>query len=154
MPTNPGGLTYGTIAVAALLAAESANQETYAETTFAVVLAMLLYWLAYTYANFTGERLREQEPFSWARLADSGRHEVPVLIGATVPLVVVIVCWIVGLSLATAVTAGVWTAAGIIVVIEFLIGVRAELTGRELLAQTLIGAVLGLLVIALRVLLH
>lgn len=37
---------------------------------------------------------------------------------------------------------------------EVAIGVRARLTGRELLRQTAFGVVLGLLVIALRVLLH
>ena len=37
---------------------------------------------------------------------------------------------------------------------EVVIGIRTELTGRDLLRQTVVGAVLGLLVIALRVLLH
>ena len=40
------------------------------------------------------------------------------------------------------------------VVLELVIGIRAELTGHELVRQTAVGAVLGLLVIALRVLLH
>ena len=44
MPTNPGRLVYGTIAVGALLAAESARQETYVETVFAVAITLLLYW--------------------------------------------------------------------------------------------------------------
>src|ERR1035441_8833725 len=49
MPTNPGRLVYGTIAVGALLAAESARQETYVETVFAVAITLLLYWLAHSF---------------------------------------------------------------------------------------------------------
>jgi hypothetical protein len=41
-----------------------------------------------------------------------------------------------------------------IVVIEVTAGVRAELCGRELVIQTLVGAALGLLVLALRLALH
>ena len=55
MPTNPAGLVYGTIAVGALLAAESARQETYTRTIIAVAIALILYWLSYSYAEFTGQ---------------------------------------------------------------------------------------------------
>jgi len=58
VPANPAGLIYGTIAVAALLAAESARRETYVETVGAVLITLLLYWLAHSYAGFTGERVR------------------------------------------------------------------------------------------------
>ncbi|MEO6859774.1 MAG: hypothetical protein ABI323_14515 [Solirubrobacteraceae bacterium] len=154
MPTNPAGLIYGTIAVAALLAAESARQETYTRTVAAVVLTLILYWLAHSYSQFTGERLEQYEGFSLRALLLSATHSLTVLIGATVPLVVLLGCWVFGASLNAGVIAAVWTSAGMIVVTEVVVGVRAELTRRELLAQTLFGALLGLLIIALRVLLH
>jgi hypothetical protein len=154
MPANPARIVYGTILVATLLSAESARQETYARTVGAVALALLLYWLANSYAEFTGDRMQKGEHFSYAGFLQTGRQELALVVGATVPLLVLLICWAAGAALSTAVTAAIWTSAAIIVVTEIVIGVRAELTGRELIRQSAFGAVLGLLVIALRVLLH
>jgi hypothetical protein len=154
MPANPARLVYGTILVATLLSAESAKQETYAETVGAVVIALLLYWLANSYAEFTGDRIEKSEHFSYAGLLQTGRQELALLLGAAVPLLVLLICWAAGAALTTAVIAAIWTAAAVIVVTEVVIGIRAELRGRELIRQSAFGAVLGLLVITLRVLLH
>ncbi|MGI8506653.1 MAG: hypothetical protein ACR2MK_07565 [Solirubrobacteraceae bacterium] len=154
MPSNPAALIYGTIAVAALLAAENARQETYPRTVGAVAVTLLLYWLAYSYAEFTGERIEHGEHFTYAGLVRAARAELAVLLGAAVPFGVLLACWVAGASETAAVTAAIWTSAGIVITAEVAIGVRARLTGRELLRQTAFGAVLGLLVIALRVLLH
>jgi uncharacterized membrane protein YadS len=45
---NPGDAVCGAIAVGALLAAETPRQETYAKTIAAVIITLLLYWLALT----------------------------------------------------------------------------------------------------------
>jgi hypothetical protein len=154
MRANPAGLIYGTISVAALLAAESARQETYPRTVGAVAITITLYWLAHSYATFTGERLEHHEHFTYKGLLLSATQELTVLLGASVPFCVLIACWILGASLTAAVAAAVWTSAAIVIAAEVIIGVRAELTGRELLRQSVVGALLGLLVIALRILLH
>ncbi len=154
MLANPAALVYGTIAVAALLAAESARRETYGGTVAAVVVTLVLYWFAYSYAEFTGQRLLHRERFTFAGVARMMRHELPVLIGATVPLAVLLAWWAVGAQLTAAVTAAVWTSAGTILLIEVSVGLSLKLTGRDLVAQTALGAILGLLVVALRVLLH
>jgi hypothetical protein len=154
MLANPAALVYGTIAVAALLAAESAQRETYGGTVGAVLVTLFLYWFAYSYAEFTGQRLQHSERFTFAGIARMMRHELPVLIGAIVPLAVLLIWWAAGAHLVAAVTAAVWTSAGTIVAIEVMVGLRLRLRGRELVAQTALGAMLGLLVVALRVLLH
>ena len=154
MYANPGGLVYGTILVATLLAAESVRRETYARTVGAVAIALVLYWLANAYATYTGARASEKRHFELRAYGHAVAHEVTVIYGALGPLVALVICWAIGASLATAVSAAVWTAAGMIVATELLIGVRSELDGRELVIQTAFGAVLGLLIVALRVLLH
>lgn len=154
MPANPGGLIYGTIVVATLLAAESARSETYPRTIGGVLLALVLYWLAHSYAAFTGERLERGEPFAYAALARTASHELAVIYGAAVPLVVLLVFWAVGNRLATGVTAAIWAAVAMIVATEVTIGVRADLKGSELARQTLVGALLGVLVLGLRIVLH
>ncbi len=154
MPNNPAGLIYGTIAVAALLAAESARQETYPRTAGAVAITLLLYWLAHSYSEFTGERLKRGEPFSYTAFARSAAQEVTVLLGAAIPFLVVLIFWVAGAALVTAVSAAIWTSVAIVIGTEVSIGVRADLGGRELVRQTAVGVLLGLMVIALRVLLH
>jgi hypothetical protein len=154
MSPSPAGLVYGTIAVGALLSAESTRQETYLRSFIAVVITLALYWMAYTYAEFTGRRLQLGESFTFAALARAGLREISVLIGAAVPLIVLLIFWAAGARLSTAVGAAIWTSAAMIVIIEFVIGRRANLSGRELVAQTAFGAFLGLLVLVLRIVLH
>jgi hypothetical protein len=91
---NPGDAIYGAIAVGALLAAETPRRETYAKTVAAVVITLLLYWLAHSYAELAGERLR-----SGARLNARGL------------LATLLICWIAGTGLSAAVLAAVWTSA-------------------------------------------
>ena len=154
MAANPAGAVYGTIAVAALLAAESARRETYPKTVAAVVLTLLLYWLAHSYAESTGHRLQSAEKLTLAGLARTMASELSILIGASVPLLAVLIWWAAGAHLTSAVSAALWTAAVVVMVTEVVVGLRARLSGRELVIQTGLGALLGLLVIALRVLLH
>jgi hypothetical protein len=154
MPANPAGLVYGTLLVATLLGAEASRAETYPKTIGALVIALLLYWVAHSYAEFTGERIEHSQPFSYAALARTARGEAAMLAGPLVPLLLILICWAAGVALTSAVLAAVWTSAGMIVAAEIVIGVRAELTGRDLVRQTAVGATLGLLVIAVRVLLH
>ncbi|MBV9838995.1 MAG: hypothetical protein JO156_12815 [Solirubrobacterales bacterium] len=154
MPANPAGVVYGTIAVGALLAAESARSETYQETIAAVAITLILYWLAHSYSELTARRLDRGERLTVAALTETMVDELGVLAGAVVPLLAVLACWVASAGLTTAVSVAVWTSAGMILVIELVIGVRAELGPRDLAAQTALGTLLGLLVLALRLVLH
>jgi hypothetical protein len=154
LSSNPGALVYGTILVATLLAAESPRRETYVEALASVVIALLVYWLSISYSEVTGERILHEEPFSVEAFRHAAVHERPVIFGAIGPLVVLIVSWVAGAGLNTAVNIAIWAAAAIIVATEVAIGVRAELTGRQLVIQTGMGVVLGLSAEGLRVLLH
>jgi hypothetical protein len=81
-------------------------------------------------------------------------HELGLLTGAATPLLALVVFGLAAASLGTAITAGIWTAAAMVLMIELVAGIRAELTGRELIGQTALGALLGCLVIAVHVILH
>ncbi len=144
----------GTVLIGALLAAESAHQETYPETVIAVVLALVLYVVAHSYAAFAGERLHSEEPLSLAGFGRAAGSEAWLIPGAGVPLLAVLVCWAIGASLSAAVTSAVWTSAGMLVVLELVAGIRAGESGFDLVVETGVGALLGALVIVLRVVLH
>jgi len=154
MLAHPGAAVYGTVTIGALLAAESAKQETYAETLAAVVTALLLYWLAHSYAELTARRLESAEPLTFAVLARTMRNNLLILAGAAIPLLTLLTFWAAGAQLTTAVNAAIWAAASVIVLVEAGLGLRARLSGTQLLIQTALGTLLGLLVIVLKVLLH
>ncbi len=154
MSLNPVGLIYGTVTVGALLAAESAKSETYLDTVGGVLIALVIYWLARSYAEFTADRVQRAEPLSVARLGRTLLHELSILLGAAIPLLTLLVWWATGASLGAAVTAAIWASAVVIALIELGAALRAKLTGRELVVQTALGVILGLLVIAMKVVLH
>lgn len=153
-PFNIRAAVYGLIAVSAVLAAETASNETYGETVVAVVLALILYWLADSYGELVALRVREAQPLTRAALRRMLWQESSIMAGGAPPLLAVLVAWVAGAGLSTALLAALWTAAATIVVTEVLAGVQAHLSGRELAIQALIGTVLGLLVLALRLALH
>jgi hypothetical protein len=154
MLPNPGAVVYGTITVGALLAAESAKRETYADTVGAVALALLVFWLAHAYSEFTAQRLERKQPLTLNRLTRTLIHELMAIVGAAIPLAALLVCWIAGVRLTSAVAAALWTSAATIVIVEVVAGVRAELAAGALMAQAAVGALFGLLVIALKLVLH
>ena len=154
MPSNLGAAIYGLITVGALLSAESTQRETYPATVAAVTITLLIYWLAHSYADFTSWRLEENKRIALDDLARMMVRQLPILFGAAIPLVTLVAAWAVGSSLATAVTAAIWTSAATILVVEILAALQAHQSGRALVLQTSIGALLGALIIALRLVLH
>jgi hypothetical protein len=151
---NLGAAVYGTILVGALLAAESAVNETYAETILAVLIALLIFWIAHAYSAFASWRLRQGEPVTVQGLLRAMSQESPLLIGAAVPLLALLIAGAAGARLTTAVNVAIWTSAAMIVVIEFVASRRSGSSGRALVFQTAVGALLGFLVIALKLILH
>jgi hypothetical protein len=154
MPASLAGLIYGTISVAALLAAESARTETYSRTVASVGILMILYWIAHSYAEFTEERVADHKPFTVSGILLMATRELTVLIGAAFPFSALLVCWALGASLSTAVAVASWTSAAIVIATEIVLGLRAELDGKEMVIQTGVGVLLGLMIVAMRVLLH
>ncbi len=153
-PWDPGRAVYGTLAVGALLAAESTRRETYGQTVGAVVLTLVLYLLAHSYSELTGRRLRQQAHLTVRELALEMRDEVPMVAAGAVPLVPILAFWAAGGALDHALLAGVWTVVAVLIAVEALAAWRLRLSGAELARQAALGAGLGLLVIALRAILH
>src|ERR1019366_8016071 len=111
MPGNTWGLVYGTIAIGALLAAETAQSETYIETVGGVLIALVIYWLAHAYSEVTAERLDRGEPLKIAAFGRVMMREVSVLVGAAIPLLALVVWGVTGAPLTSAVNAAIWTSA-------------------------------------------
>jgi hypothetical protein len=145
---------YGTITVGALLAAESVERETYLATVGAVALTLLIYVLIHAYSDYTADRLDHEEPLELSSLGRTIVLESWLLVGAGIPLVALLLCWLLGASLSTAVTVAIWTSAAMVVILELAVGLRAGAKGRDLAMQIAVGAAFGLMVILLRLILH
>ena len=150
----PGSLVYGTIIVGAVLDAESTKLETFAETVAGITIAMVLLWLAHSYAQITAERVEKGEHLSLRLIGSKMAHEVSILTGAAVPLLVVVIWWVSGGTLTGALSAGVWTCAVEIVVIEVIAALEAGLSGAEFVLQTAVGVFLGLGILVLKLIFH
>lgn len=151
---NVEGAVYGTVMIGVLFAVEDARRETYAETVEAALVVLLLYLLSHFYAHFLGVRLRARERFTAKLLWRSWRHELPILQGAIIPVLALLIAWILGATATEGTTAALWTTAVMIVTLEVAAGWRARLGAWEMLLQAGTGAILGLTIVGLKLILH
>jgi hypothetical protein len=151
---NPAGAVYGTITVGALLAAESSLRETYLETVGSVAVALVIYWLAHSYAEMLGHRLTAHKRLTAHELGRALGRDWAIVRGAGAPLLALLIGWAVGAEQETAVTVALWICAGSLVAFELLAGLRARAGPAELALELCVGAAMGVGVIVLRVILH
>ena len=151
---NPAGAIYGLITIGALLAAESGLRDTYPETVGSAAIAVVLYWFAHSYSDVLGLRLAERQPFSWGELWRTFGRDWAIARGSSMPLLALVVAWAAGASQATAVTAAVWVVVASLIAFELAAGILSRAKPRELVLEVLVGATMGLAILALRALLH
>ena len=151
---NPGGVVYGVIVIGALLAAESDRRETYLEAVGSAVIAAALYWLAHSYAKVIGRRLSEGERLTTRGLWRALVHDWAIVRGAAIPILALLVAWATGVAQETGVTAALWSSAVSLVALEVAAGIRSDATAAELMVEAGVGIVMGLAILALKVVLH
>jgi len=151
---NPSGVIYGTIAVGAVLAAESARRETFPDTLEATVIILGLYWIAHTYAAVVGDRLKAREVLTAGRFWRAFLHEASIVKGAVIPIAVLVALWIAGVSLQTGVTAALWSSAAALAAFEIIATLRSHATGAQRVTQIAVGVLLGAGILSVRVVLH
>ncbi len=151
---NPEGVVYGLIMIGALLAAESGLRDTYPETVGSATIAVVLYWFAHSYADVLGLRLAEQRRLGLEELRQTFVRDWAIVRGAGIPLLALLVGWATGASQTTALTAAVWTVVVALISFEVAAGLHSRVRPRELLLQAVVGATMGLAILALKALLH
>lgn len=151
---NPDGAVFGLITIGVLLAAESTRRETYLEVVGSALIALLLYWLAHAYSIVLGSRLRRGARLSGAVLWDGLVEGWALVRGAALPLLAVPVAALAGASSEEAATAALVVCAASLLFLELAAGVLCSARPAELLLDGVIGATMGIGVLALRVVLH
>ena len=149
VPTRQAsGVIYGTLVTASTMVAAAEGTGNAEDVTLTVIVTLLLYWVAHSYAEVIGNS--DVVAPSW-RAAGRQLAEESRMVGAcVVPLAVMLVAdWLgVGFELAVSI------ALLVTVVLLFVWGVtaarRARLSGGRALASGLIFTLLGLAIVVLK----
>jgi hypothetical protein len=151
---NPSGVVYGTLLIGAVLATESFRREELGRTLIATALTLLVYWMTHAYAEALGDRLERHVPLTVGGFRRWLVKDWSIVRGGVIPIIALLIAEAFGASLYTGVYIAVWVSAVMVVLLELVSGLRAELEGKELAMQVAAGALMGGTIIALRALLH
>jgi hypothetical protein len=151
---NAGGAVHGTVMVGVLLAAEDSHREGYPETIGAAAVVLALYWLMSLYTHTLGIRLRTRGRLSRRLLWHSCTYELAVVEGAFVPVLALLIAWMAGATVSSGVTVALWATVVSLVTLEVAAAWRARMRPQEAWLQAALGAVMGLAIIALKLILH
>jgi hypothetical protein len=146
---------YGAIITAAILDTAGGHVSTTA-LVVAVVVTLLVYWIAEEYAEVLGEQAAGGHLPSRASIRGALVSTWPMVSASYLPLLAVVVAAAAGASALTAANAGLVVAVVLLTVHGWLAGRSAQLQGWKLLWATSIAAGLGLVMILLKdlVLIH
>ena len=145
---------YGAIVTAAILDAAGDRLPTEA-LAVAVVVTLLVYWLAEEYAEILGEAAGGRLP-SWSRIREALAEAWPMVSASYLPLLALLATRTAGASPLAAANAGLVTAIIVLTFHAWSAARSAQLRGRQLLAAISVALALGLVMILLKdlVLIH
>ncbi len=152
--SNVEGAVHGAVVIGLLFAAEDAREVGYPDTVGAAVIVLALFWLTGVYAHDLGDRLERRETIDLDHVRRSFVHELTIIEGGLIPVLALLIAWAVGASVTAGVTASIWATAATIIVLEVFAGWRAHLPARRLWLRICGGALMGLAIVVLKVLLH
>jgi hypothetical protein len=146
---------YGAIITAAILDTAGSNMSTDA-LVIAVVITLVVYWLAEEYAELLGEQVEGGRLPTWGRIQEALAETWPMVSASFVPLLALVIARLAGASELTAANAGLVAALLLLVIHGWSAARASHLRGRQLLLTTAIAVGLGLMMIALKdvVLIH
>ncbi|MGW4487425.1 hypothetical protein ACWEOE_26705 [Amycolatopsis sp. NPDC004368] len=156
-PAHPAGRAgrrraagiYGAIVTAAILTAAGSQLPT-AALTVAVVVTLLVYWIAEEYAELLGEHVADGKLPGRRRIRAELAATWPMVSASFGPLVVTLLARLAGASIVAAANAGLVAAVVLLVWHAWSAGREARLSGWSLLALTSVGALLGIVMILLK----
>ncbi len=140
---------YGAIITAAILDTASGRMPTSA-LVIAVVVTLLVYWLAEEYAELLGEQVEDGHLPTWVHIRGALAATWPMVSASFAPLLAVVIARVAGTSTLVAANAGLVVAVVLLAAHGWSAGRASKLRGRHLLLTTSIAIGLGLLMIGLK----
>jgi hypothetical protein len=140
---------YGAIVTASILDAAGDHLRT-AALVLAVVVTLVVYWLAEEYAELLGEQAVHGLVPTREYIRGALGATWPMVSASFAPLVVLLVARLAGASAAVAANIGLAAAIMLLMVHAWLAGRSAQLRGRRLVFATSVAAALGLVMVLLK----
>lgn len=144
---------YGLIVASSVLAA-SAGDDDIAHVSLSVLVTLVVYWLAETYAHIMAIQHVRGQQIGWAWARHDLRTGWPLVSASFTPLVAVVIAAALGVNVSTAKTIGLTWATLLLFSSGWVSGRRRGLTGARLLIGAVIAASFGVALIALKTSLH
>ncbi len=151
---HPAEAIYGTLIASAVIATNAAEGESGGKIFVTGLAVLTLYWLAHVYADVLGQRLATRERPGWRSIIRTALYDWALLRGALLPLAVFGVMRLLFASVDTAALIALWTTVLLLGCWGFVAAVRGGAKRFELLAETIVCAGFGVLVIVLKTVIH
>lgn len=153
--TRRAASIYGAIITAAIIAAVGGKLSTTA-LAVAVVVTLLVYWVAEEYAEVLGEQAEGGRLPTWGSIRGMLASTWPMVSASYVPLLALVLAQLAGASALTAANVGLALAIVLLTIHGWSAGRAARLRGRQLVLSTSVAAALGIVMILLKdlVLIH
>jgi CRISPR/Cas system-associated exonuclease Cas4 (RecB family) len=151
---DPGGLLYGGIVTAAVLATVSAHSDSKTRVALSVGGVLVIYFLAHVYVETQAMQFAGDDRLLHLRVGVAARNEVSVLEGGIPAIVVYLVGYLLGLRSSSAALVALWFSVAFLVVAGYLGAHRAGLTGWRLAVESGAAGAFGLLAVFGKLLLH
>jgi hypothetical protein len=147
------GAITGTVVCAAAIAAGAGTVETTAQLSLAILGTVAVYWIAHLHAITIGSAMnRRRHPMAALRVAFV--EALPIAGASVVPLGVLLVMRLFGASLHTGAWTALYATIVLLAVYSYQAGSRGGLARRGRLASAAVGALVGVLVVTLKLLLQ
>jgi hypothetical protein len=140
---------YGTIITAAVMAAAGDHLSSVA-LAVAIVVTLIVYWLAEQYAEFLGEQAAGGHLPSRQEVRASLAVSWPMVTASLLPVASLLVARVAGASPSTAADVGLTVTIFLLAGHAWSAGRAAQLTGARLGAVTVVAALLGIVMISLK----
>jgi hypothetical protein len=147
------GAITGTVVCAAAIAYSAGHVESTAHLSLAILGTVAVYWLAHLHAVTIGNSLTHRHhPLTAVRHALV--ETLPIAGASIVPLAVLLLTRLLGADLRASAWSALIATIALLAIYSYVAGVRGGLDRKGRLACAAAGAGVGLLVVALKVVLH
>ncbi|WP_322762795.1 hypothetical protein [Frankia sp. Cr2] len=151
---DPANAIYGTILVAAVVAAEDPEQTQIYEVFLTVAVTVTVFWLAHGYSRVVSGRLSTGTKPSLGEVRGALAEHWPIVQAAVPPMAALGIAAAEGASVVGAQQAALWTSVVLLATWGTVAGRACQLTGWRLVVYAGSSAALGLVMIAFEVIIH
>lgn len=150
---DPADLLYGALVAASVLATASAHGD-YRYVALATILVLGVYWLAHVYIEAQSLQLHGDARRYLHRLGHTAAREASIIKGGLPAVVVFALSDAFGASTKGAATVAVYFSVGVLGLVGYLAAHQAGRRGWATVVDSLAAALLGVVVIVAKALLH